>query len=90
MSKCSFVQVRVEYLDHIVTGEGGVADPSKVECMTKWPSPISVQSLRGFLGLTGYYQRFVKNYGLIAKPLTDFLKKDIEAFEWNEEAATFE
>lgn len=84
LSKCSFYQKQIEYLGHIVTGEGVMADPAKVESMRDWPVPTSVKSLRSFLGLTGYYRRFVRNYGLISKPLTDLLKKD--AFGWNEKA----
>jgi hypothetical protein len=57
-------------------------DPKKIEAVKAWPLPQNITQLRGFIGLAGYYRRFVKNYGLICRPLQDLLKKD--SFKWTD------
>lgn len=89
MSKCTFGQRRVEYLGHIVSKEGVELEPSKIQAMLDWSVPHSLKSLHGFLGLTGFYRRFIKDYANIAAPLTMLLRKD--QFHWGDEAhAAFE
>jgi hypothetical protein len=77
--KCFFAQDSVEYLGHIISKEGVHVNPEKVKAVRDWPVPATQTDVRQFLGLCGYYRKFIKNYGQIAKPLTDLTAKDAAA-----------
>ena len=71
VEKCKFFQTSVRYLGHIVSQNGVETDPQKIETIKTWPSPKTLKELRSFLGFSGYYRRFIKNYAKIARPLND-------------------
>jgi hypothetical protein len=82
--KCTFDARLVAYLGHIITGNDITMDPAKIEAVQTWPALSTVRALRGFLGLTGYYHKFIQDYGVVTHPLTQLLKKD--AFCWSPDA----
>ncbi|GJX85901.1 retrotransposon-related protein [Tanacetum coccineum] len=85
-SKCVFGAETLEYLGHIISGRGVAMDPKKVVAVREWSEPTTQRQVRGFLGLAGYYRRFIKGYATLAAPLTNLLRKD--GFKWGVQEAT--
>jgi hypothetical protein len=76
LSKCEFWMKQVDFLGHVIS-EGGISvDPSKVQDVLSWNAPTSVSDIRSFLGLAGYYRRFIEGFSKISKPMTELLEKD--------------
>ncbi|WVZ89829.1 hypothetical protein U9M48_036185 [Paspalum notatum var. saurae] len=89
-SKCEFWIDEVRFFGHVVSKGGIAVDPSKVSTVTNWKAPEITKEVRGFLGLAGYYRRFIENFSRIAKPMTSLLEKDAE-FRWtNAQQAAFD
>ena len=82
-SKCEFWLQEVQFLGHIVSREGIKVDPAKIEAIMNWERPKTPTEIRSFLGLAGYYRRFVQDFSRIATPLTKLTRKN-EKFIWNE------
>jgi hypothetical protein len=82
-SKCEFWLEKISFLGHILTAEGVAVDPGKVETVSNWREPTNVSEIRSFLGLAGYYRRFIEGFSKIARPMTKLLKKE-KKFNWTE------
>ncbi|KAK1608008.1 hypothetical protein QYE76_031681 [Lolium multiflorum] len=83
LEKCTFCTNRVAFLGYVVTAQGIEVDPAKIEAIENWPQPKTVTQVRSFLGLAGFYRRFVKDFGSIAAPLNELTKKDVP-FVWGD------
>ena len=82
-SKCSFFKKHIQYLGHLVSGDGIEPLPEKLEAVENMPPPKTQKEVRQFLGLVGYYRKFVPKFADIARPLTNLTKQDVK-FEWSE------
>jgi hypothetical protein len=85
LSKCYFRRSSVNFLGHVVESEHIGMDSDKVEAVQNWPPPKCFTKVRGFLGLAGYYQKFINQFATLATPLTDMSKKTPE-FRWTPQA----
>ena len=83
LSKCEFWLQEVKFLGHVVSANGISVDPSKVEVILKWETPRNVFEVRSYLGLVGYYRRYIPDFSREAAPLTKLTRKDVK-FEWND------
>ncbi|KXZ75922.1 hypothetical protein TcasGA2_TC031710 [Tribolium castaneum] len=84
LAKCSFLQEKIDYLGHEISVEGIRPGQRKVDAVLKFPEPSDVHSVRQFMGLASYFRKFIRNFALLAKPLTNLTKKDVE-WRWGEE-----
>jgi hypothetical protein len=75
--KCEFWLDSVKFLGHTISSEGISVDPTKVQEVMDWKPPTSVHQIRSFLGLVGYYRRFIPDFSKIAKPMTELLRKKL-------------
>ncbi|XP_052734108.1 uncharacterized protein LOC128196656 [Vigna angularis] len=83
LSKCEFWMKSVQFLGHVVSAEGISVDPAKVRAVLEWESPRSVTEVRSFVGLAGYYRRFIEGFAKIVAPLTQLTRKD-QSFAWTD------
>ena len=81
--KCEFWLEEVSFLGHIISGKGIAVDPAKVDAVLAWKSPTNVTEIRSFLGLAGYYRRFIEGFSQKAAPMTKLLRKGVP-FDWND------
>nr|GEW97792.1 putative reverse transcriptase domain-containing protein [Tanacetum cinerariifolium] len=89
-SKCEFWIPRVQFLGHVIDSKGIHVDPAKIDSIKDWASPKSPTEIRQFLGLAGYYRRFIEGFSKIAKLMTKLTQKNVK-FEWGEkEEAAFQ
>lgn len=81
-SKCKFLKQKLIYLGHLISANAIKPDPDKVSCVKEYPTPKSTKDIKAFLGLVGYYRRFIENSADISKPLVKLLRKNVK-FKWD-------
>ena len=81
MIKCDLYRDRTQYLGHIISEEGISVDPEKIEAIMNWPTPRNVTDVKYFMGLAGYYRRFIEGFSKVAHAITSLQKKGMK-FEW--------
>ncbi|GJV95305.1 putative reverse transcriptase domain-containing protein [Tanacetum coccineum] len=86
-SKCDFWLSKVQFLGHVIDSEGRHVDPAKIESIKDWESPKTPTEIRQFLGLAGYYRRFIEGFSKISKPMTKLTQKNVK-FNWGEKEET--
>ncbi|KAI3771931.1 hypothetical protein L6452_03103 [Arctium lappa] len=82
-SKCKFWLREVQFLGHVVSKDGVQVDPAKIEAMLSWEPPTNPSEIRSFLGLAGYYRRFIQDFSKVATPLTSLTRKNVK-FLWTD------
>jgi hypothetical protein len=83
LSKCDFWLREIKVLGHTISQDGISVDPEKVQEVMDWKPPTTMRQIRSFLGLAGYYRRFIPDFSIIAKPMTELLKKGVK-YEWSQ------
>jgi hypothetical protein len=83
LSKCEFWLKEIKFLGHTISQDGISVDPEKVQEVMNWKPPTTVQQIQSFLGLAGYYRRFIPDFSRIAKPMTELLKKGVK-YDWSQ------
>ena len=83
-SKCVFFAEEIQYLGHIISAKGMRMDPEKVEAILRWPAPKNLQELQIFLGMSGFYRQYVRDYAKISVPMTDQLRSKSKDISWGE------
>ena len=81
LSMCDFYRDRIQYLGHIISKEGISVDPENIEAVINWPTPRNVTDVRSFMGLVGYYRRFIEGFSKVAHAITSLQKKGVK-FKW--------
>ena len=84
-SKCEFLKIHIHYLGHVISSKGIAMDMTKVNAILHWPHPRNLEELQFFLGLAGFYRKYVRRYTKIVVPMTNQLKAKGRNFFWGEE-----